>query len=174
MHTHPLFALFGIIVASIYGSAAGAETALDRYIAKPDDAYSYSLYHTDSTLTYTSYFLKLISQNWRHPDEVDRTLWEHELQITVPAIRHTAAPETALLIINGGGNDAALNTETGELLSSLAIATGAVVAQISRIPNQPLWFSDEDDRRRIEDAIIAYSLDKFLTTRIQNGRCRSQ
>jgi PhoPQ-activated pathogenicity-related protein len=145
-------------------SPVSSETALDRYVAQPDDAYAYRLYHTDTTLAYRSYFLELTSQEWRKPDEVDRTLWEHELQITVPAVRHSSAPETALLIINGGQNGRPLNTETGQLLSTLAMSTGSVVAMVNQIPNQPLSFSDEMSNPRIEDAILAYSLDKFITT----------
>ena len=140
------------------------ETALDRYVARADPSYTYTLYHIDRTLTYTSYFLALTSQQWREPDEVDRTLWQHELQITVPAVRHSSAPETALLIINGGRNGLPLNTETGELLSTLAIVSGSVVAMVNQIPNQPLTFADEPGHERTEDAILAYSMDKYLVT----------
>lgn len=160
----PALTLVAVLLCLASASVLPAETALDRYVAKPDDAFAYGLYHTDTTLAYTSYFLELTSQEWRQPEEVDRTLWEHELQITVPSVRHSASPETALLIINGGGNDRPFGTETGELLSTLAITSGSVVAMVSQIPNQPLSFSDETNRPRIEDAILAYSLDKYLTT----------
>ncbi len=140
------------------------ETALDRYVARPDPAYEYGLYARDDTLSYTSYFLRMISQNWRHPEEVDRTTWEHDLQITVPAVRHSPSPKTALLIINGGKNGRPPNTETGEAMATLALTSGMVVAMINQIPNQPLYFADEVDHPRTEDAILAYSLDRFLET----------
>jgi PhoPQ-activated pathogenicity-related protein len=39
-----------------------------------------------------------------------------------------------------------------------------VVIKVNQIPNQPLYFADEDNVARREDAIIAYSFDKFLKT----------
>jgi PhoPQ-activated pathogenicity-related protein len=139
-------------------------SALDRYIAKADPVYGYELYHVDQTLAYTSYFLRMTSQQWRSADEVDRPVWEHEVQITIPALVYSASPETALLIVNGGANDGPLNNETGTLMATLAGLSGSVVAMINQVPNQPLYFADESNNPRIEDAILAYSLDKFLDT----------
>jgi PhoPQ-activated pathogenicity-related protein len=143
---------------------AAFATALDNYVAKPDPSYRYDLYHVDQTLLYTSYFVHLVSQRWRTTTEVDRPVWEHELQITIPAVVHSASPRTALLIVNGGSNGGPLNTQTGAGLSALATLTGSIVAMIDQVPNQPLYFADEAGQPRSEDAIIAYSLDKFLTT----------
>jgi PhoPQ-activated pathogenicity-related protein len=106
----------------------------------------------------------MASQEWRSLSEVDRTLWEHEVQITVPAVLHSASPATALLIVNGGSNGKPPNKQTGELMSTLAGLSGSVVAMINQVPNQPLTFTDEPDNPRTEDAILAYSLDKFLDT----------
>ncbi|WP_083845773.1 PhoPQ-activated protein PqaA family protein [Thiocystis violascens] len=141
-----------------------AETALDEYVARPDPAYRYRLYQTDRTFAYTTYFLQMTSQQWRTAAEVDRPLWTHEIQVTVPNLRYSSSPRTALLIVNGGRNGRPLDTETGELLSTLALVTGSVVAMVNQIPNQPLYLTDEIDVPRSEDALLAYSLDKVLTT----------
>ncbi|MBN1125780.1 MAG: hypothetical protein JXA82_12290, partial [Sedimentisphaerales bacterium] len=45
----------------------------------------------------------------------------------------------------------------------LAEATNTIVAMVEMVPNQPLRFTDET-RSRSEDAIIAYSWDKYMTT----------
>jgi PhoPQ-activated pathogenicity-related protein len=164
MRSHLARAIVVIALAFACSSSGFPQTALDEYVARPDPVYGYRLYHTDRTLAYTSYFLELTSQHWRDPSEVHRTLWQHEVQITVPALLHSSAPETALLIINGGRNGRPLNKETGELLSTLAILSGSAVAMVNQIPNQPLSFTDEVDRPRTEDAILAYTLDKFLVT----------
>jgi PhoPQ-activated pathogenicity-related protein len=66
--------------------AWAAETALDLYVAKPDSAYSYQHYATDNAVVYTTYFLEMVSQQWRTAAEVDRPVWEHDLAITVPAL----------------------------------------------------------------------------------------
>lgn len=150
-----------LVVAAM---AATAQTALDEYVARPDPAYGYRFEQADRTFFYQTDFLRMTSQQWRYPDEVDRPVWEHELQITVPAWRYSASPRTALLIINGGSNDGEPNTDTGNLLSTLAIASGSVVAMVSQIPNEPIRFADEIERPRTEDAILTYSLDKMLTT----------
>jgi PhoPQ-activated pathogenicity-related protein len=151
-----------LVLAGAHASQNASATVLDDYVARPDAAYHHELYHTDSTLFYTTYFLKMTSQRWRDESEVDRPLWEHQLQITVPHWRFSASPRTALLIVNGGSNDQPFGTETGELISTLAMVTGSVVAMVNQIPNQPLYFSDEDALPRSEDAILAYSLDKAL------------
>lgn len=56
--------------------------------------------------------------------------------------------------------------------AQLLINTGAVLAVVRQIPNQPLYFADEPGRARKEDAILAYSLDKALDTGDpEPGRC---
>jgi len=147
------------------GQLLGAQTALDDYIAKPDPNYSYDHYHTDNKILYKTYFLTLVSQQWRTASEVDRPLWEHDLAITVPALLHSPSKRTVLLLINGGANGRERPKDTEEAMSLLALATGSVVAVVSQIPNEPLSFSDEGGRARTEDEILAYSLDKYLDTR---------
>ncbi len=46
---------------------------------------------------------------------------------------------------------------------TIAKQTRSVVVELQGIPNEPVQFSDETETRN-EDAIIAYSYDKFMTT----------
>jgi len=142
------------------------ETALDRYIAKPDSNYSYFHHATDDDFLYKSYFIRMISQQWRSSAEVDRPLWEHDVEITVPLGLGliSDSPETAILLINGGSNSEDLPNDANEALGIIATALGVVVAVVEEIPNQPLFFTDEDNRKRTEDEILAYSFDKYLDT----------
>ncbi len=157
--------LAGVIYLFWVLAAWGGEpTALDRYVAKADPNYSFTHYHTQSTNFYKSYFLRMVSQQWRHPEEVDRTLWEHDVIITVPATPFTALNHTALVLIDGGSNGGTPPDETEDLMSSIAIAINSPVAIIRQIPNQPLNFADEVDNPRREDEILAYSMDKYLDT----------
>jgi PhoPQ-activated pathogenicity-related protein len=138
------------------------ETALDEYVRTDDPHYAYVHYHTSSNffLGTTTYFLEMTSQRWRSPSEVDRTLWDHYLRIVVP---QTASGTTALQFVDGGSNNGEPNPAdlTWEFLAS---QLGMVLAVVGQVPNQPLYFSDEVDRPRSEDAIIAYSFDRFLRT----------
>ncbi|EGV32142.1 PhoPQ-activated pathogenicity-related protein PqaA type [Thiorhodococcus drewsii AZ1] len=138
-------------------------TALDDYVAKPDPSYGYSYEETRQGWGYGIHVVDMTSQQWRSPSEVDRTLWRHELLIAVPWIFHSGNQGTAILIVNGGGNIKPGGTENDELLGIMAATTGSVVAMLSQVPNQPLQFADESAPRE-EDAILAYGMDKYLTT----------
>ncbi|GEM_PF-1063164 len=166
-----LFALLFSLVSFNYNVFA-EQTALDRYIAKPDPSYSYYSYSIDRDLLYNTYFLLMTSQSWRSCDEVDcnrnpwpwtSNLWKHVIEITVPKIRHSSSPGTAILLVNGGSNGN-LPTKTDDQAAIIAQALGSVVVKVNQIPNQPLYFVDEENVARSGDAIIAYSFDKFLKT----------
>jgi uncharacterized protein (TIGR03437 family) len=90
---------------------------------------------------------------------VNRTEWKHWLTLYVPwGVDRT----TAFLLINGGGNGGS-QPGVDDTLGAATVALGAVVADLQMVPNQPLTFRDEA-RQRSEDAIIAYSWDKYLRT----------
>jgi PhoPQ-activated pathogenicity-related protein len=49
------------------------------------------------------------------------------------------------------------------LLTQLALATNSVVSEVRMVPNEPLMFTG-DGRKLTEDAITAFSWEKFLTS----------
>jgi PhoPQ-activated pathogenicity-related protein len=65
-------------------------------------------------------------------------------------------------VIDGGSNSSTAPTPDPTMVL-LAASTGAVVIDLGQVPNQPLKFAGEDFTRS-EDAIIAYTWDKFLRT----------
>lgn len=156
----PLAILFSLIALG----ASGGETALDRYIAKPDPAYAYTHRLTVPGLGSTTYFLDLVSQTWRSETEVDRTLWEHNVEIAAPWASWFSGRRTALLVVEGGSNGRTPPTEPEPLLTVAAQLIGVPIVFLQQVPNQPLVFSDDGGRRRSEDEILAYSLDKYLNT----------
>ncbi len=136
------------------------QTALDRYVAKPDANYAYKLVNTFEGKDTTGYVIELTSQQWRTAAEVDRPIWTHWMTIAVPA---KVKSKTAMLLINGGKNGGEAPKGGDVMLNNIARATNAIVASVSQIPNEPLTFSD-DNKRRSEDSIIAYTWDKYMRT----------
>src|SRR5262249_13653878 len=152
-----------VILAVIF-SAVGVlaqETALDRYIAKPDSAYSWKLACTAQGAGYKAFVLELTSQTWRSAAEVDRPVWKHWLTIVRPDAVTTSK---ALLFIGGGNNNGPQPKEPSERLVTFATETGSVVAELGMVPNQPLFFIDSKDKGRSEDDLIAYSRVKQIQT----------
>jgi PhoPQ-activated pathogenicity-related protein len=143
------------------GGTAPAETALDRYVRKPDDAYRFSLVSVLQGDGYQAHVLDLVSQRWRNPWEVDRTEWHHWLTIIVP---DEVSRRTALLWIGGGQNDDPAPTRAAERSVRLAVSTGTVVADLGMVPNQPLFFADSEREGRSEDDLIAYGRIKYIVT----------
>jgi PhoPQ-activated pathogenicity-related protein len=139
---------------------AGA-TPLDDYIAKPDASYTYSVVQTIDHPLGKVYILDMKSQTWRTEKEVNRTLWQHWLTVIVP---NDVTSDTALLFINGGSNRGNPPSGPEGMLAQIAVQTKTVVADLKMVPNQPLIFTDDPGNERYEDAIIAYTFDKFLKT----------
>ena len=139
--------------------AAGHDTVLDRYVAAPDPSYRYTLVNTLPGPGLTIYQLDLVSQTWLTPADVDRTEWHHWLTIFKPARVNTS---TAMLFIDGGSNSAT-PTQPDPSITALAALAGAVVVGLGQVPNEPLTFAGET-QGRTEDALIAYTWSKYLTT----------
>jgi PhoPQ-activated pathogenicity-related protein len=164
MLKHVIVSLLLSFSISPFAHLAAAEpTALDAYVAEPDPNYSYTYRDTRHGVGYSVHVLDMVSQEWRTLAEVDRLIWEHELLIAVPWVLHSGNDDTAILIVNGGGNDTSGSANSDELMGVVANVTGSVVAMISQVPNQPLRFADEAEARE-EDALLAYGMDKYLKT----------
>ena len=158
-----LLLVLSCVSLASYGQSPTAtmdQTALDRYIAQPDPSYKYELVKTLLGEDYTAYVLDMTSQTWRATSEVDRTVWKHWVTIIKPnQVAHT----TSLLFINGGSNRKPAPDAVDRQLANIAVTTKSVVTDLRMVPNQPLTFAD-DKKARTEDALIAYTWDKFLRT----------
>ena len=136
------------------------QTALDSYVHEPDDAYEYKILETKPGEGYTSFIVDLVSQRFLTKKDVNRIKWRHSLIIVKPeVIKH----RTGMLIIDGGDNDGKILPGPSDLIVEYARATGSVVAELGMVPNQPLTFAGEDEPRW-EDALIAFTWDKYLKT----------
>lgn len=135
------------------------QTALDKYIAKPDTNYTFSLVKTLPGAGFTTYILEMTSQAWLTTNEVDRPVWKHWVNIIKPDDVDQAK---ALLFISGGANGRQPGGADGNL-TQIAVRSKSVVAELKMVPNQPLVFAG-DNEKRVEDSLIAYTWDKFLRT----------
>jgi PhoPQ-activated pathogenicity-related protein len=143
------------VCCSVNHLSAG-DTALDRYVAKPDPTYSWKIVKKSAGPTATQFMIDLKSQTWRSAKEVDRPVWQHWLSVVIPA--HPAS-NIAFLFITGGSNGD--KPPKRSELGPIASITNTVIAELKMVPNEPLVF-DHDGVPRKEDDLIAYTWDKFL------------
>jgi len=140
--------------------APAGETALDRYVAKPDPAYSWKVVDTMERDGAKRFIVSLTSQSWRTKGEVDRTLWEHWVIIEKPA---QVRSNMAFLFISGGKNRPDAPKGSDDLVSKVASETGTVAVELKMVPNQPIIFHG-DGKGRSEDDLIAYTWAQYLNT----------
>jgi PhoPQ-activated pathogenicity-related protein len=150
-----------VVLVTLLLAAVAVGTPLDDYIAKPDASYTYSVVNTIDNPLGKIYVLDMKSQTCRTEKEVDRTLWQHWLVITVP---NDVTSDTALLWINGGSNGGKPPSNPDGMTVQIALQSKTVVADLKMVPNEPLVFADDPGHQRSEDAIIAYTFDRFLKT----------
>ena len=123
---------------------APTETALDRYIARPEKTYKW-VETPELAETAGETDLRLTSQLWQGKE------WTHRVQIFTPA--KLEQPDAALINVSYGGGSLP-ETFAGQ---ALANATGAIVVNLFNVPNQPLYDKTEDD-------LIAYTFEQYLKT----------
>lgn len=153
-----------VILSLAYQCACPASaTPLDDLVAAPDPAYASTLVRTDVFSGYKVYYLRITSQNWLTTAEVNKPLWRHWLTVIVP---DTIVTDVGLLVVDGGNNTSSTPPDMSDILpfaGPLVVSMGTVIGYLQQVPSEPLRFADET-YNRTEDAIIAYSLDKFMTT----------
>ncbi|MCC6591210.1 MAG: PhoPQ-activated pathogenicity-related family protein [Bryobacterales bacterium] len=148
--------LFAAVIA--VACLSGAETVLDRYIKKPDSTYQWKVVGDVPCGGCKATVIDMTSQTWRTAQEVDRPVWKHWVTVIRP---QTVKYKTALLFIAGGNIRGRAPERADPMLVNFARETGAVMIELRMIPNEPLQFAGET-KTRTEDAIIAYTWDKFL------------
>jgi len=159
----PITGFWMALLILMPSAALAAETALDRYVARPDPNYTFTERSSKRGVGYTAHFLAMTSQQWRSASEVDRPVWTHEVILVIPQFGLDDT-DTAVLLIDGGDNNNAPLDDIDPIVGAVAVARGVVTAIVRQVPNQPLFFADEAGVARKEDAILAYSLDKALDT----------
>ena len=134
---------------------------LDDFIAQEDPTYSWESKQVVEEPDAIVHTVRLSSQTWRSSEEATPILWQHWVKITVP--RHLSEHPVALLHV-GGGHQGDSAPATPAPLRQAVQESGAILIELTMVPNQPIIFADEQKGRN-EDAIVAYSWKKFMATR---------
>lgn len=150
---------FGVTLVLATSSLLRAEeTALDRYVSRPDSTYAWSVVKTVPGDGSTQYIVDMKSQTWRTEQDINRPVWQHWLTIVKPA---KVSSKIAFLTIGGGANGGESPQGADPATTKMAEATNSVVAELKMVPNQPLILH-QDGVPRKEDDFIAYTWDQFL------------
>jgi PhoPQ-activated pathogenicity-related protein len=155
-------ALVCLVFLLASGSAPGAEreTALDVYVHAADSHYQYQMVEKKNHPGCKEFLIRMTSQEWRSPAEVNQSVWTHWVRIYVP---NKVTSSIAMLYILGGSTTQE-HPKPDDKLAMLAAVSQSVVSEVFDIPNEPLIFANDPYGPRKEDEIIAYSWRKFLDT----------
>ena len=159
----PFLVSLAIVSSPVLGQPAPVDyrNALDAYVAAKDRAFEWRATERVLREGYETVLIDMTSQRWLKKKEVDRTLWQHRLILTIPDQLHST--DIAFLYISGGSNTQNPQRTSSDLVSQIALTTGTVVAELRQVPNQPLVFH-EDGEPRYEDNLIAYAWVQYLET----------
>ena len=125
-----------------------APPALDRYVARKDDSFDWSLRNTTDIDGIRLYELELVSQTWQD------IVWRHTLHVFEPPNLHH--PRHLLLFVTGGA--IANRPQPDPMGAQLARLAGARTAMLHQVPNQPLFDN------RFEDDLITETWLRYLET----------
>lgn len=156
-----LFAILAVVFCACLTAppTLARATALDDYVAAPDDTFAWKLIEKKdipATPPYVRYTIGLTSQTWHG------FTWTHNVLVFVPAVYEH--PETMMLVIGGGQNAAengpaqGVSTTEALVLPQIATRSRAIVALLSQVPNQPILGGLN------EDQAIAHTFSKYLET----------
>ena len=136
-----------LVQAQPAATAPAVPTALQDYVARPDDSFAWKLIDRQEAAGARVYDVELISQTWMDMP------WKHDLIVFEPAqLKH---PEHVLLFITGGSNKNKPKLEDKLMGSSLATLSGTRVALLFQVPNQPLLGGKTEDDL-ITDTFLFY------------------
>jgi PhoPQ-activated pathogenicity-related protein len=124
--------------------------ALGDYIARPDPTFAWEVKEKADRSQGRDYRVELSSQKWQG------IVWKHALHIHEP--KKLEYPRHVLLFITGGASGRAPEADSILVGLQLAQLTGARVAVLHQVPNQPLLGN------HVEDDLISETWLRYLAT----------
>ena len=169
MNNNKIFGLIGSVLLLLFSANSAAldinkpEQALEAYVKQDDGVYRYDHIASIPASGFTVHLYNLVSQTWRSSDEIDRTLWQHQLVIVVP---DNVSSTTGMLFVGDNDNDDPLpdqNEIIVQIITQLALGSQTIVSALYQVPNQPFYFPGDSNRYK-EDDLVGYTWDKYLDT----------
>ncbi|MHB1456069.1 MAG: PhoPQ-activated pathogenicity-related family protein [Armatimonadota bacterium] len=136
-----------VIIALLMLSVMSTASTLSDYVNKPESVYKWEIVSSTANRDGSKTLIEMTSQTWQN------IIWKHKIELFRPA--KCKFPNTALLFITGNYHP---NRSESMIGLQLALRSGCPVAVLYDVPNQPLYDG------KSEDALIAYTLTKFLET----------
>ena len=118
-------------------NASGIPKAFFNYIEREEPAYKWKIHDSFSHDGVTAYPVELTSQTWQG------ITWKHWLYIFEPD--NVRINSKALLFVTGGSNGSRPSQKRLHPAFLLAKTTGARVALLTQVPNQPLFDGKKED-----------------------------
>jgi len=116
------------------------------------------------------YLLNVTSQKWLTPADFAGPyghVWTHQVLVIIPEVLNY--PDAAAMWITGNDNDGTPNSapdptdEDVLVCASLAVTVGTVCSVLWQIPNAPIVFTSDPERKgRSEDAAVAWTWRQFM------------
>ncbi|MYD44813.1 MAG: hypothetical protein F4W92_00450 [Gammaproteobacteria bacterium] len=150
----PLY-LLAIAVSWAVGGTEGS--SLTNYVQLEDKSYSWKIQKVEQHGDLTFAVIDLRSLEWLSPEQVNRTQWQHWLELYIPK---QAESEIALLYVGGGRNGRPAPEFENSLEATIALQTQSVVGLLGQVPNQKLIFNKDAIERR-EDRLLAHAWTQF-------------
>lgn len=126
-----------------------ASSEFVKYLQQPEPETHWELTSEKKSDKGTTYDIRVTSLKW------EKTIWTNRLLLFVPS--HRTLRNTTILMLRGyNGGNASIDT-----VRQISNITGAAVAELYGIPNEPI-------DNRAEDQLLGYSLAKYMQTHDPN------
>lgn len=114
---------------------------------------------------WTGYLLNMTSQKWRNEEEVNYSVWTHQLLIIRP--EEIDFNDLAAVYITGGYNENPRVPSTKDIdviaASIIALSSRVTTAVLFQIPNQAIVFNkDPELKHRAEDDAVSWTWKEFI------------
>ena len=148
-----------LFVLSFFSCQTDSIIPMKEYINKTKNEFSYQIIDSFKTESWKSFHVKMISGEWLNKKFVDDNIWWHYVDIIIPNEVNT---DNGLLFIDGGTKDEDF-FRLDSISIKFAVDSKSIIANVSNIPFQPINFLESKQDEFLEDDLIAYAWNKFLT-----------